>query len=170
MDQLFVHRGGEILTKEKLDYSQTGRQYANGGASASDPSYIWHAAHENGIDTAGVGMTLRLVKERLALSTDYSYSEATDSIRFAQGTSIPVALDMPKLNTDIHRLNIAGQYKINNNLSAGLGYEFERYSSDDWATDGVGPASTALTDVLTLSGSTPDYDAHKGTIYISYKF
>lgn len=159
-----------FLTREKLDYSQTGRQYVNGGVSASDPSYIWHADHKNLTDTAGAGMTFRLLKERLALSTDYSYSESTDSIRFAQGTSIPVPLDMPKLNTYIHRLNVAGKYKINNNLSAGLEYEFERYSSKDWATDGVAPASTVLPGVLTLSGSTPDYEAHKGTVYLAYKF
>ena len=55
-------------------------------------------------------------------------------------------------------------------MTVGLGYFYEKYSSDDWATDGLSPDDLSSMDsyVLTLSGSVPDYKAHIAQFFISY--
>src|SRR3990172_5377028 len=56
------------------------------------------------------------------------------------------------------------------NTTVGVGYQYENYKSDDWATDGFDIASTILANVLTLSGSVPDYEAHHAMLTVAYNW
>ena len=110
------------------------------------------------------------MKKKVTISADYSYSESDGSIEFSGGSSIPAPVDMPDLKTYLHKFKISGKYKLTENLTAGAGYEIENYSSDDWSTDGIDPASDTVSNLLALSGSTDNYEAHKGLLYVSYNF
>lgn len=150
-----------FYTKEKISYDIAGRQFTTGTSS-------WSADNENDINTAGIGTTVDFMEKALTIAADYSYSESTGSIKLTSGSSIPVA--MPNQKTYLQRLKANGKYRINENMTAGIGYEIESYSSDDWSTDGIAPASSAVSNILTLTGSAGDYFAQKGTMYLSYNF
>lgn len=157
-----------FYTKEIISYDIAGRQFTTGTSSVTDPSMNWSADNENDINTAGIGTTLDFMEKALTIAADYSYSESTGSIKLTSGSSTPVA--MPNQKTYIQKLKANGKYRINENVTAGIGYEIESYSSDDWSTDGIAPASSAVSNILTLTGSAGDYFAQKGTMYLSYNF
>lgn len=160
-----------FYTRENLTSMQTGRDFITSIPSEyQDANRDWKADHRTGINMAGVGAGFGLLKDKLTITADYSYSESEESINFTTGSSLTSPVDMPDLTTKLHKVKVSGKYNINTNLSAGLGYEYEEYNSKNWATDNVAPASTSMADALTLSGSTPDYKVHTGMIYLTYNF
>ncbi len=152
-----------FYTREELSYDIAGREFVKGTSSVTDPAALWNVDNENDIDTAGIGTSVDFMEKKLVVSADYSYSQSEGSIKTS-------SVDMPDLKTYLHRFKVSGKYKVTENLTAGAGFEIEKYSSDDWSTDGIDPASTAVSNLLTLSGSTEDYEAHKGIMYVSYNF
>ena len=78
--------------------------------------------------------------------------------------------DLPDLKTKLQTVNTSAKYKLTKNTTVGVGYQYENYKSDDWATDSVDPASTILANVLTLSGSVPDYEAHQAMLTVAYNW
>lgn len=159
-----------FFTREELSYDIAGREFVKGTSSVTDPAFAWEVDNENDINTAGIGASVDFMEKKLVVAADYSYSESDGSIKFSSGGSVAAPIDMPDLKTHLHRFKVSGKYRVTENLTAGVGYEIENYSSDDWSTDGIDPASTTVSNLLTLSGSTTDYEAHKGIMYVSYNF
>lgn len=158
-----------FYTKEVIETLQNSRAFINVVQSA-DPTRNWSADLNNNVDTVGVGASMGFMENRLTVNADYSYSESTGKLKFWAGSSLPVPVSMPDLGTRLHTLNVTGKYRLTRNISVGAGYNYERYDAANWQTDGVDPASTVLANVLTLSGSNPDYDAHRGMVFMTYYF
>ena len=169
-------------TREEIDSEQASRYFTSTAKATqfTDTSRDWWADHSDNVDTVGVGTSIGFMENKLIIGADYSYSESTESIKFTAGscfyapfgctgiTASPV--DMPDLKTKLQTVNTSAKYKLTKNTTLGLGYQYENYKSDDWATDSVDPASTTLANVLTLSGSVPDYEAHQAMLTVAYNW
>ena len=159
-------------TREELKARQASRSYAGGASKATqsiDPKRDWWADHNEDIDTVGIGLNLGFMENRLTLGADYSYAESTGTVKFTTGSSL-TATDIPDLKTKLQTVNTSAKYKLTKNTTLGLGYKYENYKSDNWSTDSVDPASTTIADVLTLSGSVPDYEAHQTMLTVAYNW
>ena len=165
-------------TREEIDSQQASRYFASGAAKATqftDPTRDWWADHSDNVDTVGIGTSIGFMENRLTIGVDYSYSESTSNIKFKTGGSTALGAsgtveDLPDLKTKLQTVNTSAKYKLTKNTTLGLGYQYENYKSDDWATDSVDPASTTLANVLTLSGSVPDYKAHQAMLTVAYNW
>jgi len=158
-------------TREEIDSQQASRYFTSAAKATqfTDTSRDWWADHSDNVDTVGVGTSIGFMENRLTVNADYSFSESTSNINFKTGTSL-TAQDMLELETKIQSVALSGKYKLNKHLTVGVGYQYENYKSDDWATDSVDPASTILANVLTLSGSVPDYEAHQAMLTVAYNW
>jgi hypothetical protein len=161
-------------TRENIEYDQASRSFGGGAtkaAQAADPTRDWEADHDNVIDTVGAGSSLSLMDDRLTITADYSYSAADTAITLRAGSALtPPPGALPKVRTKLNSLSLLTKYRYTPNFTIGVGYEWEAYESDDWSTDGVDPGSTALSQVLTLSGSVPDYTANLVTLFVTVNF
>ncbi|MBW7957095.1 MAG: MtrB/PioB family outer membrane beta-barrel protein [Deltaproteobacteria bacterium] len=145
-----------FYTRERIDTGQVGRTNA---------SVDWAVNHDEDIDTAGMGVNIGFLENRLVFKTDYSFSESTARLTFLPGRP-----SMPDLVTRLHSAALTGTYNIDRNLSLGAGYRYENYRSDDWQTDVVEPGSATIPNVITLSGPIQDYEAHQATVFLTYRF
>jgi len=163
-------------TREEIKARQAGRDYTGSGATkytqSTDPNNDWRADHDEDIDTVGIGVNLGFMENKLTIGADYSYSESTNTVKLlaGSGTNVIGYKDLPDLKTKLQTVNTSAKYKLTKNTTVGLGYQYENYKSDDWATDSVDPASTTLANVLTLSGSVPDYEAHQAMLTVAYNW
>jgi len=133
-----------------------------------DPTRDWQMRNNGNVDTYGVGANFGFLENRLVLNADYSYSFATNAIKFAAGSSLAAPKDMPLIKNAFYSVRLGGKYRVMKNLDTGIGISYDRYRATNWQTDGVDPASTVLANVLTLSGSTPDYRAVSATAFLTY--
>lgn len=156
-----------FYTKEDTRSRQESRSFA-GAAQSSDPNRDWSASHRDLVNTTGLGTKASFMRNKLLLNADYSFSNAVSSITFVTGTALAASKDMPDLRSKLQNLNLIGEYKFTTSLSAGVGYTYERYETANWQTDGVDPGSGVVPYVITLSGSVPSYEAHKGMLFLVY--
>lgn len=161
-----------FYTSEQTKLRQLSRYYADMDSTdqSDDPDRNWLVTHYDDIPTYGFGISLKLLGGKLYLNADYSVSESTTSIQFNTGSALTVPEDMPDLKTRLAQFSLSAKYAVFANWDLGLGYEFEDFQSDDFATDGLNPLSTTLPQVLTMYGSIEDYKAHIGMAFITYHF
>jgi len=166
-----------FYTKEGRDMTQSNWYFTTAGppgtkfAQANDPTRQWWADHDDENDTIGVGTKIGLLGNDLTIGADYSYSESTTSITFrnAGNAAFAGAAAIPDLETQMHALKITGRYRYSKRTIFGLGYEFEKYASSDWARDGLDAASGTVAELLTLMSPTPNYKAHLIRAFVSWK-
>lgn len=135
-----------------------------------DPTRNWWADHTDMTDTVGIGTSLAFLRGQFTIDADYVHAKSTTEIEFRAAAGLAITPeDMPDLKTKRDTVNLTGKYKLRKDLIIGLGYGYEKYESDDWATDSIDPASGDVDNILLLSGSAPDYEAHLVKLFITMK-
>lgn len=166
------------FTREDLKTQQESNAFTSGSTPATsydDPATLWGANISNMINTVGVGLSFLLIEHTLTLDFDGSFSRATEGFQFsgsalATANGVTPPTNMPDLMNQIVTLKLTGKYKVSRSVMVSLRYQYESYISTDFSTDNVPPASAVLSDVLTLSGSVPNYEAHLGVATVTYQF
>lgn len=142
-----------------------------GAESVTDATRDYWRDENDVSHTFGVGANGRLLKNKLDLSTEYTYTQSVTDITFTHGGAAvagdPTAL--PDLANQRHRFEFKGDYKYTPKISVGLKYIAEVYRDDNFATDGFDPASNNIADLLLLDGSEQDYTAHLALVFLTYK-
>lgn len=162
-------------TNDLGEKEQASRSFTTAGPpgtkynQAIDPTRNWWADHTDLTDTVGIGTSLAFLRGQFTIDADYIHAKSTTEIEFRAASALPTPVDMPDLETRRDTVNVTGKYKIRKDLSIGLGYGYEKYESDDWATDGLDPASGDVDNVLLLTGSAPDYEAHLVKLFMTLK-
>ncbi len=159
-----------FYTREESRLLESGNSFTDTLAATQsvDPTLDWQMRNNGNVDTYGAGANFGFLDNRLIFNADYSYSFATNAIKFAAGSSLPAPKDMPLIKNALYSARLGGKYRVLKNLDAGLRFAYDRYRATNWQTDGVDPGSTVLANVLTLSGSTPDYRAVSATAFLTY--
>jgi len=114
----------------------------------------WNATNDDEFYTFGAGIRIRQIADKTDLQLDYIYSDGTSAITMdsaSKGYS-----QLPDLTSTLNyvRLKLAYQYSERVEFTTRLLYQ--SFVADDWALQGVGPAT--MPDVLTLGAQPYDTD------------
>lgn len=158
-------------TYERVYTQQTSLSF-NSAATALDRTRNWTANHDDDVNTIGLGVNRALMRKKLNLGFDYALSDSTTAITFLNGTSAVVAnpVNPPNLNTLRHTFRLNSMYRYTKNLDLGARYIFEKYENSDFLLQYFTPGLPTMTNVLTLSGLTPNYNAQFAMLYATYHF
>lgn len=177
--QAFTFDVGYLLTRqarfnfyytlELIETVQNNRTYSN-TAQSTDTTRNWSAFQDNVVHTFGAGLDYRALREdKLRLAVDFWYSNSEEDISFRAGSSLATPQNLPALITRTQNVDVKGTYAIRKNLDVGLRYLFQKFETDDFATDFFNPSSSQIAEVLTLSGTVRDYEAHTAMMFFTYR-
>ena len=139
----------------------------------NDGTADWAADGEDQVHSVGAGLELALVPNRLDLDLTYTYSDVDGNISFSSPSGTFADFEAVD-DTVIHALNTKLRYHFSRNLTLSLGYLWEKFDYDDYATNGfrfvptnaAGDYQGAL-----LAGTLPeDYDVHIVYTQLTFRF
>ena len=87
---------------------------------------------------------------------------------FAAATRLPDIIPFPDVETRIFRLQLNGDYKIKENMTARFRYMYENMETDDFSLDGVDVDT--LSNIILLGNQSPQYDAHVFGLSLIYRY
>jgi hypothetical protein len=159
-------------TRQQIKSKQEGP--ARGSAAAA---YPWQADVDDTMDTFGIGGKYAgLGKWDLGMDFTYNTSKGKiDITNLSTSTSSPY----PDLKTELASVQLWAEYHQGKNLVYRLSYWYEDYDADNWALDGLQPASlinlpsssgTGTTNYLLTGEDTLDYAAHVVGVSLVYQF
>ncbi len=132
------------------------------------------------IDTYSAGARGTVIPGKLDVDLDYSFSFGIGRLRAGSTTAGVEATDYPNVDTKLHQLSAVGTWKLTQRVALRLGYAFEHFETNDFASEIVepfvassdGPKDSVRPPSLYLGARTPDgdYDAHIGTVAFRYQF
>ena len=123
---------------EDIESNQLGSQ----GFAVAD----WSATHDDDFTTYGIGFRARQITDKLDLKFDYNRSDGESEI-----TVSPIAAstsEFPELTSELDNLRLRLTYQRSDRLEIDLDLRYQRFVAEDWALEGVGPAT--IPTVLTL--------------------
>jgi len=124
----------------------------------------WQAVTSDRITTFGIGLSSR-INDKSSIGFDYVSSDSTGNI------SVQTSLEedpFDPLKTDLTNAKIHYDREVNDHWGYKLYAEYEKYSSRDWAIDGLGV--DGLGSVLTMGEQSPEYSAWYLRVQASYRF
>lgn len=128
---------------------------------------FWQVDTQDTINTLGLGIDWRVIKDIFDLQLDYTYSNALTQTHTAQDSQSN-GESLPDLKTTLHRFNLRANYRLLENMRLQLSYRYEFFATDDYALDNISPDS--IDEVLGLGNSSPDYNAHVVGLSVFYEF
>lgn len=154
---------------DSYDYDQSGRAFRGGQEKdafdqypplpqASDPQQDWDLAANDSSVTLGANLLWQIAPS-IDLRVDYNFvdSESEQDYR-TRPLGTAAATNLPTVNTRLHHLKAGGMWHLRDNLSLELDYQYYRYSSDDWARQGVNTDTMAK--VLSFGERNPNEQIH----------
>jgi MtrB/PioB family decaheme-associated outer membrane protein len=132
-----------------------------GSSSFSTPD--WKGEVEDEFYTVGAGATWQF-GEDLRLDLGYTYAEG-DSQTTIFGVD---AGEFPAVRSELNSFKADFTYDLSENMDVVLSWWHERFSSEDWALQGIGPAT--LPSVLSLGADPYDYSVNYVTASVRYYF
>ncbi|MBV9496115.1 MAG: MtrB/PioB family outer membrane beta-barrel protein, partial [Acidobacteria bacterium] len=173
---------------EKQQYESQSRQWTVNGIS--DP-YLrqpvlqsnsnWKANSRDNYMTAGLGMDAQFIPDKLKLSLQYVFakSDGRQSYSSPLGTAATddVNLFVPQPFDDVddtttHSLNPELTYTVNDHLSLAAGYQWEKWTINDYNYKGFTYAPLYVTGVAMLMGGIlpPSYDQNIAYVRVRMGF
>jgi MtrB/PioB family decaheme-associated outer membrane protein len=137
----------------------TSKQYGSSSYASAD----WTGLVRDSFDTVGAGLNARF-SDRLKLDLAYTYAQG-DSRTTIKGVA---AGDFPSVTSDLNSFKADFTYDLTDRLGLVLTWWYERFNSDDWALDGIGPAT--LPNVLSLGADPYNYSVSYVTASVRYSF
>jgi MtrB/PioB family decaheme-associated outer membrane protein len=132
-----------------------------GSSTFSSPD--WKGQVEDSFYTVGAGATATF-GEDLRLDVGYTYAEG-DSRTTIQGAG---AGRFPAVRSELSSFRADFTYDLSERTDVVLSLWHERFSSEDWALQGIGPAT--LPSVLSLGADPYDYSVNYVTASVRYYF
>jgi MtrB/PioB family decaheme-associated outer membrane protein len=112
----------------------------------------WRASSNDDFYTVGAGFRARQIADKFDLQLDYTRSDGTSEIAVISDVSGPS--QFPDIESTLDYLRMTLSYRRSERMQFDVNLRYQRFEAEDWALEGVGPAT--LPTVLTL-GATP-YD------------
>ncbi|HEY4706404.1 MAG TPA: MtrB/PioB family outer membrane beta-barrel protein [Thermodesulfobacteriota bacterium] len=191
---VFYSREMVEQTQRGMSFNENAR--ISSGFDWDEAGQQWTAVTEDRTDTVGIAAVYPIIPDKLSLSTDYTYSYGTVEIEYAGfGSDKPLNSntyyyafsDPEKVSHRHHVLNVKLEYRAFTNMTVYLGYLYDKYKIKDWMLSPSGGwveqvgSEFLLRDssvdnrwgnrLVTLGGLlAPGYEAHVGTISVSYNF
>ncbi len=158
-----------FASREQLDMEQNGASIrtATREADAVDPARRWNARHSDEVDTAGAGVKVNLLDQRLSLGLDYLHARSDTAIDVTVGsalTAAPLPVDYDRLQS----ISLQADWRMRDDWSFRLRLWNERFRSTSFTVDGV--EANQLANVILLGEDSPDYEVNVVTASFVYRF
>jgi MtrB/PioB family decaheme-associated outer membrane protein len=146
--------------------------YVNGGqdkidsrqwGSSTFSSPDWKGIVQDAFSTLGTGFTARF-SDNLSLGLDYTWAQG-NSHTTIKGTN---AGEFPAVRSELSSFKANFNYDVTERMDVVFTWWYERFTSSDWALQGIGPAT--LPNVLSLGADPYNYSVNYVTIALQYSF
>jgi MtrB/PioB family decaheme-associated outer membrane protein len=127
----------------------------------SDPD--WFAKNDDKFYTATVGLRYPKIIGKLGADVEYTYARSNGK---TENSTSGLQSDFPTLHTTLNQLKLGLDYPYSDELSLKFGYLYEKYDADDWALEGVDPAT--LPNLLSLGADPYHYSTQVFFIGVRY--
>jgi MtrB/PioB family decaheme-associated outer membrane protein len=114
----------------------------------------WNATNNDKFYTAGGGFRVREIGGKFDLQMDYTRSEGTSEINVTSVAAGPS--QFPDLESTLEYLRLLVTYQQSDRLELTMNLRYQSFLAEDWALEGVGPAT--IPSVLTLGAQPYDED------------
>ena len=152
-------------TSLHLYYSRQSIKSNQAGAQSFSNPPDWTADNTDTVQTAGIGLKHALIPETMDIGADLTSSRSVGDIRVSTALNEP---GFPSIKSDLDSFKLWATYKWKTNLMIRASLWQERYSSENWAIDGVGPST--IPNVLTLGEASPQYKVNVASVSLRYRF
>ena len=124
----------------------------------------WYATNKDSFVTAGGGIKVREIGGKVDLQLDYTRSEGTSEINVSSAAS--GLSQFPDLESTLEYLRMTLSYQQSYRLSLTMNLRYQSFEAEDWALEGVGPAT--IPTILTL-GARP-YDEEQVIFGLGFRY
>jgi MtrB/PioB family decaheme-associated outer membrane protein len=158
-----------FYSHERITSDQAGSIDGIADVPAADWLPNWYADYDDKIDSIGVGIKQKNVRNKLDLGADYVYSRSRGQIDFIdRNTVLTAGLPFPDSSADVHTFKLYADYRMKKNMKLRINYLYEDFASRDWALDGMTYDSVGR--VLPLGEVSPDYQEHMIGVSVVFNF
>jgi MtrB/PioB family decaheme-associated outer membrane protein len=128
----------------------------------------WAGVSEDRHDVYGLAFNWPGLKDgKLDLRADLNRADTRGDIRIEN--PLGGASDtLPTLISELTGAQLMADWHLDARWSLNAGWRWEKFDADDWAKDGVGPAT--IDNVLTFGAETLDYDVNVFMLGFTYRF
>ncbi len=151
-------------TSVHVYYSREDIKSRQAGAQSFTNPPDWSAENLDTIQTAGIGLKHALIADTVDVGADLTTSRSVGDIK----VSVTSSEAFPSIKSDLDSFKVYATYKVKTDLTIRASLWHERYSSQNWAIDGVGPST--IPNVLTLGETSPDYKVNVVSVSLRYRF
>ena len=126
-----------------------------------NPNPSWSASEDDTFNTGGIGVKHKFEKRKIDFGADYVLAASTGEIAVS-------GQPFPDLTTTLNSLKVYANYNFKKHLTLQGSIWWEKYDSEDFQLDGVGPST--ISNVLALGETSPSYDLYFLSLSVRYKF
>jgi len=148
-----------FFSRENLKSNQAGSQ----SFSTAD----WRVKNNDRINTAGIGIKLAMLENKLDIGFDYSYSRSKGHMD-SESDIFSSVEPFPDLETRLHTSKVYANYKLSEDLSVRFNYIYEKYQEKDWTIDNI--EADTIPNVLALGQQNNPYNAYMFSTSLRYEF
>jgi len=143
------------------------------------PSSVWNSNGSNEVNTFDIGTDIVLIKDKLNLRIQYTYSYADSKIAASGNTTTgnTPAVDYPTVSSRWQEALTRLEYNFNKNITLKLAYYFNRFDSSDFGTDlmktwmgDVDTGGSVQRSIFLGDNINKPYEAHSGYIGVRYTY
>ncbi|HEV8674762.1 MAG TPA: MtrB/PioB family outer membrane beta-barrel protein, partial [Methylomirabilota bacterium] len=167
-------------TYERIDQKQRSRSREVVGTATLDfPDFDWVSDNVDTVHTIYAGLRAALIPKVLDWVLNVAYSRAdgetdtTNPLRPRSGNATQrasaTAKPIPDFKDSLFHLDTAFRYYFQKNWMVSVGYIFEKWTQDDFRTDGLNPFVPGVTSIW-LGNELKDYTAHILAFTLGYRF
>jgi len=125
----------------------------------------WSGENKDTVDVYGLGVKHAAIKDKLDIGADISSMRSKGDMSVNTGATDPT---FPRMTNSRDMFKLYATYRVKDNLSLLASYWYERYDSNNWMLNGVGPST--IPNVLTLGEQAPRYNVNVVRVALRYKF
>jgi predicted porin len=138
-------------------------------AQASDPSRDWRARPEDETNSVGASARWVTMADKLEMEWEYNFYIARGKTSFTTyGAPDLINTPLPDNKSRQHQLRWTASYHLREALSLQFEYQYYRFTSNDWALDGVG--FTSLDRVVWTGQTSPSDVVQYFMLSAQYRF
>jgi MtrB/PioB family decaheme-associated outer membrane protein len=124
----------------------------------------WRAENEDRFRTLTAGVRLEQIPPRFDLTIDASRSRGATAVGLLSASGG----DFPELRSDLDALRIEAIYHRSTRIDVLLGLRYEGFDAEDWALEGVGPAT--IPHVLAMNAAPYHYGPFVLSAGVTYRW
>ncbi|MDH3613116.1 MAG: MtrB/PioB family decaheme-associated outer membrane protein [Gammaproteobacteria bacterium] len=125
----------------------------------------WRATHDDDFTTVGLGFRVRNIADKVDIQLDYIRSDGASEIIVDSASGGPS--EFPELSSELDYLRFKLTYQYSARLAMNLNLRYMRFVAEDWALEGVEPAT--IPTVLSLGAEPYSPDVYAIGIGFRYR-